>query len=491
VQADLAVAAGATGAGIKVGVIDSGVYVGHADLAGVAITGEPYLGGNDPRNWNRDYYSHGTHVVGTLAAVDNNFGVLGVSPGSVVLHLVKVFGDGGSWIYSSDTLAAARSAAAKGAKIVSMSLGGTGRSRTEDAGMADLYNRGVLLVAAAGNDGNTDTSYPAGYDSVISVAAIDSTKAVASFSQQNADVELAAPGKSVLSTVSYIDTTFVLSGADSFDALHMEFAARGTASAPLVYGGIGRTGDRSWSGKVVLLDRGTNTFYEKIRNVQRSGGVACIIANNEAGELSGTLGEGNTSTIPAVGITQADGATLASRVGSTVTVSTNVQNDATAYEEFDGTSMATPHVSGVAALIWSKYRGATNVQVRQALVGTAEDLGAGGRDSVFGYGLVRAKAALDALAAMNPGPAPTDTTAPIISNLNVANPRPGILEFTWTTNEPASSDVELDGYASLEGTLTQSHVRTFRVLRGSHIYRVTSTDAAGNATTTDIATTSL
>lgn len=83
-----------------------------------------------------------------------------------------------------------------------MSLGGGGASTTEEAAVNKLYNtNGVLLIAAAGNGGNTAVSYPAGYANVVSVAAVDSSNARASFSQVNADVELAAPGVNVYSTV--------------------------------------------------------------------------------------------------------------------------------------------------------------------------------------------------------------------------------------------------------------------------------------------------
>jgi subtilisin family serine protease len=71
------------------------------------------------------------------------------------------------------------------------------------------------------------------------------------------------------------------------------------------------------------------------------------------------------------------------------------------YAKFDGTSMATPHVSAIAALIWSHAPSCTNAQVRAALNSTALDLGAAGRDTKFGYGLVRAKNAKDALVALN------------------------------------------------------------------------------------------
>jgi subtilisin family serine protease len=355
--------------------------------------------------------------------------------------------------------------------------------------MADLYNnKGVLLIAAAGNDGTTATSYPAGYTTVVSVAAIDSAKNVASFSQKNSDVELAAPGVGVLSTVSYIESNSVTVGGSTFVANHVENAGRGTATGTLVYGGLGSATDASWAGKVVLVDRGTNSFYDKVHNVELSGGLACVIANNASGGFLGTLGDGNSSTIPAISVSQEDGAVLKTLVNASATVSSAVQQNANGYDYFDGTSMATPHVSGVAALIWSKYPGATNVQVRQALTSSAQDLGAAGRDTSYGYGLVQAKAALDALAALNPGSGgggggSTDTTAPVISNVtaSVTNAKNGSFTITWTTNEPATSEVTLDGVLYSDSTLTTTHKRNFRGRKGTtYTYSVSSTDAAGN-----------
>jgi len=490
VQAPQAVADGASGAGITVGVIDSGVYTGHLDLASVTINGYPDYGPNDERTWYRDVDSHGTHVVGTLAAANNSDGVLGVSPGAVSIFMVKVFGDTGNWVYSSDLLSAARVAQANGAKIISMSLGGGRSSRTEMQGMADLYNKkGVLLVAAAGNDGTTGVSYPAGYTTVISVAAIDSSKVVADFSQKNSDVELAAPGVGVLSTVSYIDTSTVTVGSSTTSGSHVEFSARGTATAQLVYGGLGDTTNAAWSGKVVLVDRGTISFYDKVHNVQLSGGLACVIANNDIANpdagLNATLGAGNSSTIPAIGISYNAGATVAASVGGNATLTSTLQQPANGYDYFDGTSMATPHVSGVAALIWSKYPGATNVQVRDALTSTAEELGTAGRDNSYGYGLVRAKNALDALAALNPGTG-VDTTAPVISSVSsrVTNAKNGSFEITWTTDESATSDVQLNGTVYSDANLVTAHKRTFRGTKGAtYTYYVSSSDAAGNTAT--------
>ncbi|MGB4596004.1 MAG: S8 family serine peptidase [Anaerolineaceae bacterium] len=76
---------------------------------------------------------------------------------------------------------------------------------------------------------------------------------------------------------------------------------------------------------------------------------------------------------------------------------TNLEKPASGYEAWDGTSMATPHVSAVAALVWSANLAWTNTQIRQALTATAQDLGTTGRDVYYGYGLVQAKAALDYL----------------------------------------------------------------------------------------------
>lgn len=484
VQAPLAVAAGATGAGVKVGVIDSGVYAAHADFAGVTITGEPDFGAADQRTWYRDIDSHGTHVTGTIAAANNSIGVVGVSPGDVAIHMVKVFGDLGQWVYSSDLLAAVQAAVAKNCQVINMSLGGGRPSKTEERGLNSIYNGGhVLLIAAAGNDGNTTTSYPAGYASVVSVAAIDATKAVASFSQQNATVELAAPGVSVLSTTSYIDETSITVGGNAYAAIHVEFAARGTATGALVYGGLGDTTNAAWAGKVVLVDRGSNTFSEKVHNVELSGGVACIIANNTTGDLHATLGEGNSSTIPAVGVTQATGTTLKTFAGASATVSTILTQPASGYDYFDGTSMATPHVSGVAALLWSKYPQATNAQLRMALQATAEDLGPAGRDNAYGYGLVQAKAALDYLAGQGGG---SDTVPPTIDDVasTITNAKSGAFAISWTTDEPATGSVTVEGLGTKTTPLGTTHSVAFKGRKGAmYLYSISATDAAGNTAT--------
>jgi serine protease len=389
-----------SGSGLTVCVIDSGLYTGHEDFSGVNI-----LGGYPTQTWNTDFCGHGTHVAGTIAAAFNDKGVVGVAPG-VSLYIVKVFGDNCSWSYSSDLVDAANRCDAAGADVINMSLGGGFRSRVEERAFNNLYNKGILPVAAAGNAGNTSHSYPASYPSVVSVAAIDENKVVADFSQKNNQVELSAPGVGVLSTVPWLAETYVRVDGVDYSAYHMEFAAYGSATGSLVNGGL-CTSIGSWSGRVVLCERGQISFYDKVRNVQNSGGAAAVIYNNEPGNFFGTLGAGNSSTIPAVTLSQADGQYLvANKLGQNATATSSSSIPDSGYEAWNGTSTATPHVAGAAALVWSANPAWTNVEIREALQQSAEDLGAAGRDNAYGYGLVKAYEAWVALGGGGSEPPP-------------------------------------------------------------------------------------
>ena len=258
----------------KVCIIDSGVDRAHEDLSGNSanMSGQ-YDSGTG--NWYTDENSHGTHVAGTIAGVNNSgVGVVGVNSNRrLKLHFVKVFG-GGGWAYSSSLSSAANQCAAAGANVISMSLGGGAANTTESNTFANLAASGILTVAAAGNAGNTTISYPAGYSSVMMVGAVDEFKQWATFSQYNSKVEITGPGVSVLSTVP-------------------------------------------------LAVKGTKYAY------------------------------------------------------------------------FNGTSMSTPHVAAVAALVWSYFPSCTGAQMRTTLVRSAQDLGPVGRDTKYGYGLVQARAAYD------------------------------------------------------------------------------------------------
>jgi len=389
-------------------IIDSGYSQQQDDLKDFA-TGEVTANFTDPGSgtWDQDSCGHGSHVAGTVSAIaGNHLGVVGANPG-VRLHIVKVFGDDmlveeGSctWTYSSTLVDALNKCVAAGANVVSMSLGGGVRSRTESSAFATAYAAGVLSVAAAGNAGNGSTLFPAGYDSVVSVAAVDANETRADFSQKNRDVEIAAPGVSVLSTVPWFDRNTLAADAVTWYGGRMVGAPRtaGVSGSLAVDGGL-CTSAGAWAGKVVLCQRGSISFADKVVNVQAGGGVAAAIYNNVAsdpscGVFSGTLGDRVKTNIPVVTLSCADGAAALGHGGSSATVVSSFDAPDSGYEAWNGTSMATPHVSAVAALVWSCNPNWTVVQIRDALDQTAKDVGAPGRDTSYGFGIVQAKAAL-------------------------------------------------------------------------------------------------
>lgn len=383
----------------KVCIIDSGYDLAHEDLAQNAVTGENDSGTG---NWFEDQNGHGTHVAGTIAAINNSgIGVVGVAANKQLkLHIIKVF-DAAGWAYSSTLAAAANKCGAAGANIISMSLGGTRLVKTEERAFNTLYNGGVLSIAAAGNAGTTAKSYPAAYASVVSVAAIDEAKAWATFSQYNSDVELAGPGVNVLSSVPMgTGTSSALTvGSTVYAPGGMDGSPRVTGVGALADFGLGGSAVAgSMTGKVCLIQRGTYDFAVKVSNCQTSGGVGAVVYNNAAGGFGGTLGTTVTS-IPSVTASDTEGAAMLSQLGQSATVAVTASN----YAYFDGTSMATPHVSAVAALVWSRNLGCSASQLRNSLNKSTQDLGTAGRDTKFGFGLVQAKAADDRIKSLGCG----------------------------------------------------------------------------------------
>jgi subtilisin family serine protease len=370
----------------KICIIDSGYETAHEDLNGNNVNGENLTTSGD---WFTDELHHGTHVGGTVSAVNNSLGVIGVMPNErVKIFISKVFDETGS-APSSLIARAMADCGQHGANVISMSLGGSAPSQLQQQIVRQLAANNVMMFAAAGNGGNSAISYPAGFAEVISVAAVDSTKAWATFSQFNADVELAAPGVAVKSTVPMGtgSEAKLKVGQTNFQVIGMEDSPLITAQGPLADFGLGDTViPGGMTGKVCLIQRGDITFALKVQNCEASGGVGAAIYNNVPGPLNGTLA-GAVTHIPSVGADGNDGAALLSKVGKATTVGVSTSN----YALFDGTSMATPHASAVATLLWSYFPDCTAAQMRKSLQLGAEDLGDAGRDTKFGFGLVQAK----------------------------------------------------------------------------------------------------
>lgn len=249
------------GTGITIAVIDTGVDYLHPDLDDNVILGYDWVNNdNDPMDDN----GHGTHVAGIAAAELNGMGVVGTANGAKILA-IKVLDSAGSG-YDYNVASAIIEAADSGVDIISLSLGG-GYSQVIEDSCNYAYDSGVLIVAAAGNNGGS-VLYPAALDTVIAVSSVNSDNTISSFSSRGLEIELCAPG-----------------GGDR-----------------LIY-----------------------------------------------------------STYPGSG-----------------------------YAWAAGTSMAAPHVSGVAALLKSIHPDWTNVDIRNYMLSTARDLGTPGRDGLYGYGLIDA-----------------------------------------------------------------------------------------------------
>ncbi|MCY7294007.1 S8 family serine peptidase [Alteromonas sp. a30] len=405
---------------ITVCIIDSGYERANPDLP----SGSNVNGTNDSGtgNWYQAGGSHGTHVAGTIAALNNSIGVEGILPtGNVNLHIIKVFNEDG-YAYSSGLVEAVEACQDGGADVVNMSLGGPSATASERNGMQALAEDGMLLIAAAGNDGDSTHSYPASYDSVVSVAAVDENNQHANFSQYTNQVELSAPGEAILSTVAGDGRQGYLSvGSTSFgdDRIvpHTRFTPNGSNFEVDNYDGsvtgqlaaCSRSGSSyscgNMSGKICIAERNANqagSDYPEINAAKAcvdAGASGVIIYSNSArpGLQNPFLVDRDVDLdgIPTASVNRTLGQELLSSVGSSATLSILGNRD---YDYYNGTSMATPHVVGVAALAWSNNRSCTASEVRQALRSTAIDLDVAGRDNRTGYGLVQAKAASDYMA---------------------------------------------------------------------------------------------
>jgi thermitase len=184
----------------KIAVVDTGVDYNHPDLAGRVDTDQDwdFVNSDDDA---LDDNLHGTHVAGIAAANTNNStGVAGVSINTNTILPVKVLDQNGSGYYSW-VAAGVIYAADHGAKVINLSLGGNVKSTTLENAVNYAWNKGAVVVAAAGNSNNSSKTYPGAYSNAMAVWASDQNDNKASFSSYGSWVDIGAPGVSILSTI--------------------------------------------------------------------------------------------------------------------------------------------------------------------------------------------------------------------------------------------------------------------------------------------------
>jgi serine protease len=215
---------GAVGFGstaVTVALVDSGILKTHEDLAGPRLLqGHDYVNNDSDPD---DTCGHGTHTAGTVGATTNNsVGVAGLAQVRVLemKALANTLLNGCSG--NTDGIAQAIiDATDQGAKVISMSIGG-GSDATLQNAVNYAADRGVILVAAAGNDGaDNSVDYPAAYPNVIAVGALTSAKARASYSDGGAQLDIAAPGSSVMSTYTDSNSSYASMSGTSMATPHV------------------------------------------------------------------------------------------------------------------------------------------------------------------------------------------------------------------------------------------------------------------------------
>ncbi len=182
---------------VTIAILDSGVDMGHGDLAGKLVAGYDFVNGDSIP---QDDYGHGTHVAGIAAALtDNGAGIAGVSWGARIMP-VKVLNSVGNGTYSNVS-AGIVWAVDHGAQVINLSLGGSAYSAALETAVLYAYGNNVLMVASTGNTGSNFVLYPARFSQVVAVGASNMTNQPAGFSNYGAEVDLAAPGENIYSTL--------------------------------------------------------------------------------------------------------------------------------------------------------------------------------------------------------------------------------------------------------------------------------------------------
>jgi thermitase len=217
---------------VKIAIIDTGVQLNHPELASKLLPGYDYV---DYDNIPEDGNGHGTHVAGIAASITNNgVGIAGVAPlASIVpLRVLDNNGQGTTGNVGNGLVYAANN----GIQVVNLSLGGPTGEAFLQAAVQYAWDRGAVIIAAAGNDNTSYPIVPASYPNVIAVASTNPSDLKSNFSNYGSWVDMAAPGDNILST--YLGGSYAYLSGTSMAAPHVAgvaalLAARGKTNAQI------------------------------------------------------------------------------------------------------------------------------------------------------------------------------------------------------------------------------------------------------------------
>lgn len=385
-----------SGENTKVMVLDTGVDQGHPALQGRIYKVQNFI--NDrPANDVTDGVGHGTHVSGTILANGVNGGLVGVAPKANLLMGRVCATEGCS---SVGIVQGVNWAVQEKVQVLSLSLSGPFATEAEQEAFDNAEKANVLVVAASGNESKPMVGYPAALPTVLAIGAVDQNIKKADFSNWGPELGVVAPGVDVISSVPRGTGrgASVTNGSAKLDTKQFDGSPVGNVTADMVYANFGAVADfqgLSMSGKIALIQRGGGlTFHDKAVNAIAAGAKAVVIYNNKAGLDNGTVAaEGQQIAVPAVMITQVDGEKFRQTLQGGQHQSLAVAVIATDYSSYQGTSMATPHVAGVAALVRSANPKLSAAQVRAILKSTAKPLSPNDENQ-YGSGFVNADAAV-------------------------------------------------------------------------------------------------
>jgi subtilisin family serine protease len=393
----------ARGAGARVLVLDTGIDQNHPSLKANFERGQDFTGQSEGDDFT-DVVGHGTHVAGTIAGELNSTGFTGVAPLARVLA-GRVCSDQGC-----SNIAIAQGinwGIEQNVDVISMSLGGAWSTPAERTAVAQADAAGITVVAASGNSGTPRVSYPAALPTVIAVGAVDSTLKKADFSQWGPELAIVAPGVAVNSSVPMgsgrESSVQITVGDKTAPVTSTTFQGAKEVLTPetaeLVDVGLGKPEEFakvSVAGKFALAARGEIKFSEKVDNAIKAGAAGIVIYNNAPGLIQGALTEdGSVLPVAVFMVEQTVGQQISKALTAGTVVKATLQTIATDYSKFDGTSMATPHVSGVVALMKAANKKLTPAQVKAIIKSTASPLGPNTANE-YGAGMIDAEAAVNA-----------------------------------------------------------------------------------------------